>query len=84
MHYKDGTEAHIGDVVRGKTYNLPDEVIGVLVDITPGTETCNCKVSTGGVATQLGYIASGPLGGGYTLIFSKFDYSQCDFLEKVK
>lgn len=83
MHYKDGSEAHVGDVVRGKTYNQPDEVIGVLVDITPGSTTCNCKVSTGS-ANKLGYVSDGPLQGGYALIFSKFDYSQCDFLEKVK
>lgn len=81
MHYKDGTEAHVGDVVRGKTYNRIEEVVGVLLDITPGSETCNCRVSTG-AAKFIGYLnAELP---GILLKFPQYDYSQCDFLEKVK
>lgn len=84
-HYKDGTEAHVGDVVRGKTYNKSEEVVGVLIEVTPGSSTCNCKVSTG-PATTMGYVTGAPLSPnyGYLLIFPNFDYSQCDHLEKVK
>ena len=45
-HYKDGTEAKIGDVVKGRGYNVKHEITGVLVGITPGSETCNVKVLT--------------------------------------
>jgi hypothetical protein len=32
-HYKDGTPAQIGDVIKGKGYNVPHEIIGVLTEI---------------------------------------------------
>ena len=44
-HYADGTPAKIGDKVKGKPYNTPDEVIGEIVSITPNSETCNCIVA---------------------------------------
>ena len=34
MHYKDGTEAELWDVVRGKGYNLPYEIQGIVVGLT--------------------------------------------------
>lgn len=37
MHYKDGTEAKLLDIIRGRPYNTPHEVIGVVVGLTPGT-----------------------------------------------
>jgi len=49
-HYKDGTPAKVGDVVRGKGYNVkgPDgqlkEITGVVVHINPGSESCNLQV----------------------------------------
>ena len=43
-HYKDGTEAKLMDIVKGKPYNTPHEVVGVVVGITPGSDTCNCRV----------------------------------------
>ena len=49
-HYRDGTLAQIGDVVRGKGYNVrgPDgelkEIVGVIVDMMAAT-ACNCKVA---------------------------------------
>jgi hypothetical protein len=43
-HYKDGTLAKDGDVVKGKPYNTPREVIGVIAAINPGVDTCNCLV----------------------------------------
>lgn len=49
-HYKDGTPAKIGDTVKGKGYNLRitdgelRELVGTVVDVRPGTETCNLTV----------------------------------------
>lgn len=43
-HYKDGTEAQLNDVIKGKPYNTPHEVVGVVVGITPSTESCNLRV----------------------------------------
>lgn len=45
-HYKDGTEAKLGDVVKGRGYNVRHEITGVLVGLTPGTTTCNVKILT--------------------------------------
>lgn len=45
-HYKQGQKAVLGDVVRGKGYNLPYEIVGVVVGITPGAEQCNLHVVT--------------------------------------
>lgn len=44
-HYKDGTEAKVGDHVRGKPYNTPHEVAAVVVSISPGAESCNMIVA---------------------------------------
>lgn len=44
-HYKDGTEAKVGDLVKGVTYNRGGKVIvGELIQIAPATESCNCIV----------------------------------------
>jgi hypothetical protein len=43
-HYKDGTPAKEGDVVKGKPYNTSHEVTGIIFNINPGEETCNCMV----------------------------------------
>jgi hypothetical protein len=42
-HYKDGSPAQIGDIVRGKPYNTCDDVLGEVISITPGTEVCDCQ-----------------------------------------
>lgn len=45
-HYKDGTQAEIGDFIKGKPYNASHEVVaGTLVSITPGCDTCNCIIA---------------------------------------
>lgn len=45
-HYKDGTPAEIGDLVKGVPYNTHGKaVVGTLVQITEGTESCNCIVA---------------------------------------
>jgi len=44
MHYKDGTEAQLGDMARGKPFNTPHEVVGLVGRITPGSGSCNMVV----------------------------------------
>lgn len=46
MHYKDGTEAKVGDLVKGTTYNTPkgSVQVGVMLGITAGSSACNCRV----------------------------------------
>lgn len=46
MHYKDGAEAKVGDLVKGTTYNTPKGSIhvGILLGITPGSTACNARV----------------------------------------
>jgi len=43
-HYKDGTEANVGDMVFGKLYNTDGIQAGTLISITPGVESCNAMV----------------------------------------
>jgi hypothetical protein len=53
-HYKDGTAAHLGDEVRGKGYNIPHEVTGGVVGITPGAGSCDLHIVTARAAKAVG------------------------------
>lgn len=45
MHYKDGTEACIGDIVKGQGYNIPYEITGPVNQLLPQNgEGCNIRV----------------------------------------
>jgi len=44
MHYKDGTEAKVGDLVKGTVYNTKGVIVGTMLGITPGSSACNCRV----------------------------------------
>lgn len=45
-HYTDGTPAQVGDLVEGISYNLQGRrIVGTLISVTPGTESCNCVVA---------------------------------------
>lgn len=46
MHYANGRAAKIGDLVRGKGYNLKHEFTGVLIQANPAGTACNCQVAT--------------------------------------
>lgn len=50
MHYKNGREAKVGDLVRGKGYNFKHEIIGILIAANPQSDTCNCTVATVGIS----------------------------------
>lgn len=75
-HYKDGTDAKVGDVVRGTTFNKKGEVLGILVSITPGTDTCNATVN----ALARVYESDGQR---TVVAVTDSDYSECKALEKV-
>lgn len=45
-HYKDGTEAKVGDLVKGTTYNRNDRVIvGTVMEVVPDSEAYNLRVA---------------------------------------
>ena len=46
MHYKNGRAAKVGDVVRGKGYNIGHEITGLLISATPDSSACNCTIAT--------------------------------------
>jgi hypothetical protein len=46
MHYANGRAAKVGDLVRGKGYNLKHEFTGVLLSANPATTACNCTIAT--------------------------------------
>lgn len=46
MHYANGRAAKIGDLVRGKGYNLKHEFTGVIIQANPTGTACNCQIAT--------------------------------------
>jgi len=90
MHYKDGTPAAIGDKVKGKPYNTIGEVVGEMVSITPGSDSCNCIVAFVEVfpLDKIPFGMPGMLIQGVDMIkrfaVLRQDYGQCsDFLKVV-
>jgi hypothetical protein len=52
-HYQDGTQAKNGDLVVGKTYNLHGRtIVGTVLEIIPGTDSCNLRVAFADVSTR--------------------------------
>jgi hypothetical protein len=51
-HYKDGTEAKVGDLIKGTGYNIKDAngqpavISGTLIQITPNSDSCNLVILT--------------------------------------
>lgn len=75
-HYKDGTEAKLLDVIKGKPYNTPHEVVGVVVGITPNTDSCNLRVM---------FTTRGNAGGAGDpeIPITKYDYGETKAFEKL-
>ena len=45
MHYKNGREAVVGDMVVGTTFNTNGRIVaGTLVTLTPGADSCSAMV----------------------------------------
>lgn len=45
MHYKNGERVQVGDVARGKGYNQPYPVQGVVVGCNPGQQGCDIHLA---------------------------------------
>lgn len=43
MHYRDGTEAKVGDFVKGKQWD-GKTIVGQVTSLTPGSTSCNMNV----------------------------------------
>jgi hypothetical protein len=94
-HYKDGSEAKVGDFVRGVPYNVKDsqgeprEVCGTLISITPGQDACNCMVAfveeldLNQVYGATGAIALRRPAGDVRTYTIRTDYGQADAFEKI-
>ena len=90
-HYRDGTEAQIGDLVVGTSYNRDGRtIVGQVTSITPGVESCNLRVAF--ISTfdlQISYgIVSGMVidigqGGRKVLIKADEDYGQTSSFDLV-
>lgn len=90
-HYKDGTKARVGDVVRGHGYNVRDpdtgelaEITGIVTHVTPNADACNVQVQLvdgcDGVYSRTdddGRVQTG------ALIRGRIEYGQADHFEKV-
>ena len=94
-HYADGTLAQVGDLVAGKPYNTKHEVIGQVMQVTPG-ESCNLIVAfaetlelTQDEALALSKAGIyepktlGVSGGKYFLIRGRYDYGETRAFRKV-
>ena len=46
MHYKNGIKALVGDIVCGKGFNIPYDIVGPVILLKPQNGTCNLEVST--------------------------------------
>lgn len=53
-HYRNGTKAELGDLVRGTGYNIKHEVHGIVVGLTPGQGSCDIHIATLRAAQPLG------------------------------
>jgi hypothetical protein len=74
MHYKNGRLAKIGDIAVGTTYNRKGVQVGVITSITPGTETCNCHLTTSFDFLVVGYNNSSVLAPKRLDATNGFDY----------
>ena len=83
-HYKDGTLAQRGDIVRGKPLCAPHEVIGQVITVTPGAETCNVTVAFIGLFnTPLVRLAFPTGDGGYAVVSAATDIGHARDFELV-
>lgn len=96
-HYADGTPAKVGDVVKGKGYNLkgPDgqlrEIVGNVVGIVPDSGSCNIRVVVQNQSTvpfdlvkpagTYEYVHEH--GQPKQLLSPELEYGQCDHFQKI-
>lgn len=71
MHYKNGREAKVGDMVIGTSYNVKRYITGTLLSITPGLDSCSALVGylvTKGINHETGKFEDGMAYGVDTLV----------------
>lgn len=87
-HYKDGQEAKVGDIVRGKGYNILHEVTGPVVAVKPG-DTCNIEVGVADLHNIYGGNVSGILvrstqsGSFDKILLVRIEYGECSAFELI-
>ncbi len=85
-HYKNGTPAGVGDIVKGKGFNIPHEIIGKVLEIVEGSDACNLHVAC--VTRESMILKPDPtdaLGSqiNYTEVRATLEYGQADAFEKI-
>jgi hypothetical protein len=85
-HYKSGTPAAIGDIVKGRGYNIPHEIIGKVLAINQDSDTCNLTVAC--VAKESVVLKNDVAGSPgmtihYTEVRATIEYGQADAFEKI-
>ena len=93
-HYKDGTEAKLGDLVKGRGYNVDREIVGKVIQIAKA-ESCNLAIAHIGHGSQVLFSdaklpqphaenAEGHTQIGYHVIVTPVvEYGQADAFEKI-
>lgn len=59
-HYEDGQECKAGDIVVGKTYNTHGRtIVGTVLEVIPGSDSCNVRVAFAEVSRRPDEVVSG-------------------------
>ncbi len=93
-HDCKGRLIEVGDMVKGRGYNVKHEIIGPVISVTPGAESCNISLAVVFVQRPLG---DGLLSGsgtilttndgskrGQVLVHAGCEYGQCDAFEIIQ
>jgi len=83
-HYKDGTEAKVGDLVKGKGYNVPHEIIGKVVNVRQG-ENCTLSIAFVGISTPIYAGVNDNLGTPFARchVIADIEYGDTNCFEKI-
>ena len=92
MHYKDGTPAKLGDIIKGHGYNVknedgtPKELTGIVIGLSGG-DTCNLRLGYD-FADTAGYTpqdTASILDGRYNLVQVRcqMEYGETKAFEKI-
>jgi hypothetical protein len=88
-HDCKGRLVEVGDIVKGKGYNVMHDIIGPVVHVTPGATTCNVQVGYAGIhrivggLSGSGYVVScAP--DGHVLVQPCVEYGQADAFEIIQ
>lgn len=79
-HDCKGRLVEVGDIVKGKGYNVKHEIIGPVVSVTHGIDTCNIQVAypvlhRDAHFTGYGYVRAG------SVLQASVEYGQADAFE---